>query len=141
METAQHNGSRESCNPAQFRKLNIVSSKIPPTISIFFPKFAKISLAFSGVFSNGMIWNFISGQCSCIFGHICISSCAGVIGEDPMRIMFVSSCMAFFARVTESLQYWIIYFVSWYKDFPAFVRVSPLCVLSNNFTSKEFPTD
>ena len=29
--------------------------------------------------------------------------------------------MAFFARVTESLQYWIMYLASWYRDFPASV--------------------
>ena len=30
-----------------------------------------------------------------------------------------------FARVTESLQYWIIYLASWYRDLPASVRISP----------------
>ena len=36
--------------------------------------------------------------------------------------------MAFLALVTESLQYWITYFVSWYKDFPASVSCIPRCV-------------
>lgn len=88
----------------------MVSSKIPPITSMFFPRFAKISLAFSGVFSNGIIWNFKSGQYFCILDHSFIKSCAGVIGELPIRIISVSSCMAFFALVTVSRQYWIIYF-------------------------------
>ena len=38
-------------------------------------------------------------------GHKSTSTWAGVIGEVPMRITFVLSCIAFLARVTESLQY------------------------------------
>ena len=34
------------------------------------------------------------------------------MGDEPMRMMFSSSCMAFFARVTESRQYWMMYLAS-----------------------------
>lgn len=63
-------------------------------------------------------------------------NCAGVIGDVPIRMMSVFSCMAFFARTTESLQYWIMYFVSLYRELPAFVRESPLWVLSKSCTPK-----
>ena len=72
---------------------------------MFLPRLARISRAFSGVFSKGTIWNLISGQRSLILAHKAIRSCAGVMGDEPMRMMFSSSCMAFFARVTESRQY------------------------------------
>ena len=103
---------------------------------MFFPKLPRISRAFSGVFSKGMIWNFISGQQVVIFDHRGISTWAGVMGEEPIRITSASSCMAFLARVTESRQYWMMYFASWYIDRPALVSVNPRWLRSNSFTPR-----
>ncbi len=47
-----------------------------------------------------------------------------------MRMRLSPSCMAFFARITESLQYLMIYFVSLYRENPAFVSFSPRWVRS-----------
>ena len=79
---------------------------------MFLPRLARISRAFSGVFSKGTIWNLISGCNACTLDQRSIKSCAGVMGDEPMRMMFSSSCMAFFARVTESRQYWMMYLAS-----------------------------
>lgn len=53
-----------------------------------------------------------------------------------MQIISVSPCMAFFAWLTESLQYWMIYFASLYSETPAFVRRRPQWVRSKSFTSR-----
>ena len=45
-------------------------------------------------------------------GHRLTRNWAGVMGEVPMRITSALSCMAFLARVTESLQYWMMYLAS-----------------------------
>ena len=135
-DTAQQKGSLEISNPWHFLKLNSVSSKIPATTSMFCPKLPRISLAFSGVFSNVTIWNLISEYIFWIFGHSSTNTCGGVIGETPTRITSLFSFIAFCALATESLLYWMIYFVSLYKDFPASVTISPRCVLSNNWRFK-----
>ena len=90
----------------------MVSSKMPATTSMFCPRFARISRAFSGVFSNGTSWNFTFGQSACSRGHRSTSTCAGVIAEVPMRMTSALSRMAFRARATESRQYWMMYFAS-----------------------------
>ena len=64
------------------------------------------------MFLKGTIWNLMSGQPSLIFAQSPISSCVGVMGEEPIRMTLESTCMAFFARVTESRQYWMIYLAS-----------------------------
>ena len=134
MDTATHSGSRDISNPAQRRRFSMVSSNTPATTSMSRPRLARISLAFSGEFSKGTIWNLISGHCSWMAGHSSIRAWAGVMGDVPMRTISVSPCMAFLARLTESLQYWMIYFASLYNDTPAFVSVRPRWVRSNSFT-------
>ena len=104
---------------------------------MFLPKLAKISRAFSGVFSKGTIWNLIFGCKAWTLDQSSIRSCAGVIGDEPIRIILLSSCIAFLALVMESLQYCIMYFESWYRECPAFVKCSPLCVRSNSLTPNE----
>ena len=81
-------------------------------MSMFLPRLPRISRAFSGVFSKGTIWNLMSGHVSLTFAQSFMSSCAGVMGDEPTRMTLVSSSMAFFARVTESRQYWMMYFAS-----------------------------
>ena len=103
----------------------MVSSKIPATTSMFWPRLPRISRAFSGVLSKGMSWNLVSGQSSWSWGHRSTSTWAGVMGEVPMRMTWPASSMAFLARVTESLQYWMMYLASWYRDWPALVSCSP----------------
>lgn len=72
----------------------------------------------------GVSWNLISGHNSWILGQSSTKPGRSHRG-CTMRITFSPSCMAFFARMTESLQYWITYFASLYRDIPAFVSVSP----------------
>ncbi len=43
-----------------------------------------------------------------------------------MRMRLSPSCMAFFARITESLQYLMIYFVSLYR------KIRPLSALAHD---------
>ena len=62
METAQQIGTLVNFVAAQSLKFNIVSSNIPAITSMFCPKFFKIYLAFSGVFSKLIISNFNSGK-------------------------------------------------------------------------------
>ena len=76
------------------------------------PRFANISLAFSKVFSNVISLNFISGYRFWICGHRSTNTCGGVIGEIPTRITSSDTCIASFARCTDSLQYPMIYFAS-----------------------------
>ena len=53
-----------------------------------------------------------------------------------MRITLSPACMAFFARVTESLQYWMMYLASWTRDRPALVSCNPRCVRTKSCRSK-----
>lgn len=53
-----------------------------------------------------------------------------------MRMISSSFCMAFFARVTESLQYWMMYFASCARDFPASVICNPRCVRTKSCRSR-----
>ena len=114
----------------------MVSSKIPATTSMFWPRLPKISRAFSGVLSKGMSWNLVSGQSSWSWGHRSTSTWAGVMGEVPMRMTWPASSMAFLARVTESLQYWMMYLASWYRDWPVLVSCSPRWVRRKRRRSK-----
>ena len=78
----------------------------------------------------------MSGHCSWICGHKSIRNCTGVMGETPMRMTRSPSSAAFLARTTDSLQYWITYLASIYKDFPASVSVSPRGLRTNSLISR-----
>ena len=136
MDTATQMGSREISSPAQRRRFSMVSSKMPATTSMFCPRLARISLAFSGVLSKGTSWNLIPGQSSWSFGHRSTSTWAGVMGEVPMRMMSSLCFMAFLALVTESLQYWMIYLASCARDFPASVSCRPRWVRTKSCKSR-----
>ena len=55
-----------------------------------------------------------------------------------MRMTLSLSCMALRARVTESLQYWMIYLASWYREWPALVSRRPRWVRTNSCKSRLF---
>ena len=47
------------------------------------------------------------------------------MGEVPMRMTWPASSMAFLARVTESLQYWMMYLASWYRGLARLGQLRP----------------
>ena len=103
---------------------------------MFCPKLARISRAFSGVLSNGTSWNLTPGHSSCSFGHRSTKTWAGVMDDVPIRMMSSLFFMTFFALVTESLQYWMMYFASCAKDLPASVSWRPRWVRTKSCRSR-----
>src|SRR5699024_8935656 len=76
---------RATASPAPRRRLSIVSSKLPATTSMVWPRLARISRAASRVLSRGTSWSLTSGSYWCTLGDRLARKWAGGMGEVPMR--------------------------------------------------------